>query len=197
MAVEAREISATAVARDGVHWCSTGRAWRRGIELEHGRVEALLDYWLGRVDVSLYVSRKPVCWNIDLAAPWQHVPQPFIVVKKVQLVLDDRAANGTGPRIAVREEARSLWIVGIIEPIVRVQVAAIPIPFGVSVERIAPRLRCKVHVDRCGAPVLPGVTVRYECYFLNFVRPQHVVARARVVQVVVWVIHVSAVDRIK
>ena len=64
-------------------------------------------------------------------------------------------------------------------------------------EIVGARFGRKVHVHRCGSAVLTRVRVVHDRYFLNLVLPEHVVARTGVVQVVIGIVHVAAVDGVK
>ena len=149
--------------------------------------------WLAGLDVGEYGVPKLCRWDIyRSAATRQHVAQSFRVKEEEQLVLYDRPSERSAPLIAVREWP---WRVGVIvEPVIRVQVSAVPIPFRVSMEGIAAGLGGEVHVDPGSAAVLPGVAVVNDREFLNLICAEHIVARSRVVQVAVSIVHVPAVD---
>ena len=106
--------------------------------------------------------------------------------------MTNRSTERPAPLVAVRKRTWRIRLV--VKPVVGVQVSAVPIPLRISMERVAARLGGKVHVDPGSAPVLTGVSVTHHAQCLNFVRAQHVVARAGIVQVAVWIVHVAAVD---
>src|SRR4029077_18294525 len=109
-------------------------AGRACIEGKHLLVKGALSGLFG-INVRLHGCREIRCRYINwTAAARQHVPQTLVVVKEVQLVLEDRAAEGPAPLVAVRERLRSAG--GVIEPIVCVQIPTGPIPLGISVERV-------------------------------------------------------------
>lgn len=126
------------------------------------------------------------------AAGRQHIAQAFAIQEKERLVaLDGPAATGA-ELVGIGAGLGAAAELG--EEVAGVQELAVEVVHQVSMERVAAGFSDQVFLPAGHAPVLRAEGVEYDGGFGDFIGAQQIIAGAGIVQVIVRIHHIRAIE---